>query len=213
MVIVDDAFARRFWTGHDAIGKRMRFTGDTTWLTMWVAGTVRRPGCGDQRPCHTPIAVRTGAGNSANAGDHRRTAIRRRCSPKCGGALADSSRVRAPPTCECFERGSAGAGEPRMTEISARGLTLLALLLAVISIYGVIDPVTSRVERAGSALASQWAGPEPSHVVRLILREGLILGVRGDDWRRRRAVRHALAGLVALRGEPDPIPGLHGDLR
>jgi ABC-type antimicrobial peptide transport system permease subunit len=65
----------------------------------------------------------------------------------------------------------------RMTEILLTSFALLALLLAAVGIYGVmILYVTSRVREFGIRIA---VGAEPSRVVRLVLREGLLLGVVG----------------------------------
>jgi ABC-type antimicrobial peptide transport system permease subunit len=65
----------------------------------------------------------------------------------------------------------------RMTEILLAAFALLALMLAVVGIYGVmILYVTSRLREFGIRIA---VGAEPSRVVRLVLREGLVLGVAG----------------------------------
>jgi ABC-type antimicrobial peptide transport system permease subunit len=64
-----------------------------------------------------------------------------------------------------------------MTEVLLTGFALLALLLAVVGIYGVmILYVTSRTREFGIRIA---VGAEPSRVVQLVLREGFILGLAG----------------------------------
>ncbi len=34
IAVVDESIAKRYWHGTDALGKRIRTTGDTTWLTI-----------------------------------------------------------------------------------------------------------------------------------------------------------------------------------
>jgi predicted permease len=178
VVIVDDAFARRFWTGHDAIGKRMRFSGDTTWLTIvGVAGTVRDQDAAveglphaytpfAQEPGSRPILAITTKGDPAPV----LAEVRRTVGELEPGAPLANVRVLSDAVAQAL-------ANRRMTEILLAGFALLALLLAVVGIYGVmILYVTSRTREFGIRIA---VGAEPSRVVHLVLREGLVLGIAG----------------------------------
>jgi ABC-type antimicrobial peptide transport system permease subunit len=86
------------------------------------------------------------------------------------GAPLDNVRVLSDAVSEALSNR-------RMTEVLLTGFAMLALLLAVVGIYGVmILYVTSRTREFGIRIA---VGAEPSRVVRLVLREGFVLGVAG----------------------------------
>jgi len=178
VVIVNDAFARRFWTGRDAIGKRMRFTGDTTWLTIvGVAGTVRDEDVAveglphaytpfAQEPGTRPMLAITTKGDAAPV----LAEVRRALAELEPGAPLANVQVLSDAVAQAL-------ANRRMTEILLTGFALLALLLAVVGIYGVmILYVTSRTREFGIRIA---VGAEPSRVIQLVLREGFILGLAG----------------------------------
>ena len=174
VVIIDEAFARSFWTGHDAIGKRMHFSGDTTWLTIvGVVGTVRDQDAAEEGLPHayTPYAQEPGTqpklvirttGNIASV----LTEIRRAVAEIEPGAPIADVRVLSDAVAQALSNR-------RMTEILLASFALIALLLAVVGVYGVTNLyVTSRTREFGIRIA---VGAEPSRVVRLVLREGLVL--------------------------------------
>ena len=178
VVIVDDAFASRYWKGQDAIGKRMHFSGDTTWLTIvGVAGSVRDQDAAEeglphaytpfaQQPASEPVLAIAINGDVAPVLAEVRRAVGEL---EPGAPLADA-RVLS-------DAVSQALANRRMTEILLAAFALLALMLAVVGIYGVmILYVTSRLREFGIRIA---VGAEPSRVVRLVLREGLVLGIAG----------------------------------
>jgi len=178
VVIVDDAFARRFWSGQDAIGKRMRFTGDTTWLTIvGVVGAIRDQDAAQeglphaytphaQQPGSPPILAIAIQGAIAPV----LTEVRRVVGELEPGAPLDDVHVLSGAVAEALSNR-------RMTETLLTSFALLALILAVVGIYGVmILYVISRTREFGIRIA---VGAEPSRVVRLVLREGIVLGVAG----------------------------------
>jgi putative ABC transport system permease protein len=178
VVIVDDAFASRFWKGQDAIGKRMHFTGDMTWRTIvGVTSSVRDQDAAEEGLPHayTPFAQEPNLEPVLAIATNGEVApvlaeVRRAVSELEPGAPLANVRVLS-------DGVSQALANRRMTEILLTAFALLALLLAVVGIYGVmILYVTSRLREFGIRIA---IGAEPSRVVRLVLREGLVLGVAG----------------------------------
>jgi predicted permease len=178
VVIVDEEFARRFWTGSDALGKRMHFTGDTTWLTIvGVVGSVRDQDAAQeglphaytpyaQEPGTEPKLVITTTGDVATV----LTEVRRAVAELEPGAPVADVRVLSDAVAQAL-------ANRRMTEVLLAGFACIALLLAVVGIYGVTNLyVTSRTREFGIRIA---VGAEPSRVVRLVLREGLVLACAG----------------------------------
>ena len=178
VVIVDEAFTRRFWEGAEAIGKRMRFTGDTTWLTIvGVAGSVRDEDvAAEGRPhAYTPYAQepsRLPTLAIATSGDVAPVLaeVRRAVASLEPGAPLDNVRVLS----DAVERAVANR---RLTDLLLTGFAALAVLIAVVGIYGVMSLyVTSRTREFGIRIA---VGAEPAHVMSLVLREGFLLATTG----------------------------------
>ena len=182
VVIVDEAFVRPFWKGREALGKRMHFSGDTTWLTIvGVVGTVRDQDAAQEGLPHayTPyaqepgtqprLAITTSAGGGGNVATVLAEVRRAVAELEPGAPIADV-RVLSDAV------GQALANR-RMTEVLLASFALIALLLAVVGIYGVTNLyVTSRTREFGIRIA---VGAEPSRVIRLVLREGLVLAIAG----------------------------------
>lgn len=178
VAIVNEALARRYWKGGDAVGKRIRLTGDTTWRTIvGVAGSIRDEDVAIESKPHeytpfaqTPdprpmLAIRT-------QGDPRLViaAVRRAVAEVEPGIPLDNVR----PLESWISRA---LDTRRMTEILLIGFGMLAALLASVGIFGVMSLyVTNRYREFGIRLA---VGAEPRNLVRLVLREGATLTVAG----------------------------------
>lgn len=178
VVIVDDAFARRYWKGREALGKRMRLTGDTTWLTIvGVAGSVRdedvaqegRPHAYtpySQQPSNRPTLVIATNGDVASVLAEVRRAVAE------FEPVAPLANVRV-----LSDAVAQTLANRRLTEVLLTGFAVIALLLAIVGIYGVMMLyVTSRTREFGIRIA---IGADPARVVRLVLREGFVLAAIG----------------------------------
>jgi putative ABC transport system permease protein len=178
VVVVDEALAKRYWSGADAVGKRMRMTGDTTWRTIvGVVGAVRDEAvASDPRP-HTyfpltqnrtnrpVLVVRTGAENDATI-----VSIRRTIAQLEPAVPLDDVRPLAQSVGETLRNR-------RLTEILLASFAIVALLLAAVGIHGVMSlNVIERRREFGIRLA---IGAEPADLLRLILGEGALLAVSG----------------------------------
>jgi putative ABC transport system permease protein len=182
--IVDETLASRYWRGAEALGKRVRVTGDTAWFTIiGVVGAVREgdatmpprphlyvsiPQVGGER---LSLAVRTG-GSAAVVADVRRSIAEVEPSIPLDDVLSLSSIVD-----ETF-------ATRRLTQLLLGGFAVVGLILAAVGIYGVMSlSVANRGREFGIRLA---VGADPHALVRLVLVEGaalaglgVVLGIAG----------------------------------
>jgi putative ABC transport system permease protein len=183
-VVIDEAFASRWFPGEDPIGKRVRM-GDEShpWLTIvGVVGSVTYDGPGELWPTHYMA-------HNWNA-DHATFMVR--SSHLMIRATGESAPL-IPAVREVVRRLDptlAVAGFYTMDEILGRAVArprfvmsvltvfaLVALALGVIGIYGVISYGVAL--RAGEIGIRRALGAEAGEVVAMILRQGLILALMG----------------------------------
>lgn len=193
VVIVDETLANKYWKGADAIGKRVETTGDMTWLTIvGVVGSVRDENvAAEPRPhMYFPFAqapgsrptlalrMRSGAQSAATI-----AAVRRAVAEVDRGVALDNVR----PLSDAIGRS---LDQRRITEFLLTGFAILAVLMAAVGLYGVMSLyVANRYREFGIRLA---VGAPPGNLVRLVLREGVTLGIAGT-------LLGAIAALVATR--------------
>jgi len=178
VTIVDETLAREYWPDLNAVGRRMRLTGDTTWLTIvGVARSVRDEDVATpSRPhMYTPIAQQPTTWLTLvvrSDGDATATtdAVRRAIHGIESGIPLDGVR----PLTQYVDHA---LDTRRMTEILLGAFALMAVLLAAVGIYGVMSLyVSNRTREFGIRMA---VGAEPSRVVRLVLSEGIALAIVG----------------------------------
>jgi predicted permease len=178
VTIVNEALARRYWPNGDGLGKRMRLTGDTTWLTIvGVAASVRDEDAAAearphmyapmaQAPSSHPLLVLRTPGDPGPAVAAARRVIHR-LEP---GVPLDNVR----PLADYLGRALATR---RLTEILLGAFALLAVTLAAVGIYGVMSLyVANRTREFGIRMA---VGADPLAVMRLVMWEGTALAIGG----------------------------------
>jgi predicted permease len=178
VAIVDATLATRYWKGAEALGRRIRTGGDTTWYTIiGVAGTVRDgdPALPPEPHMYTSIP-QVGANPLS-------LAIRTNASS--AGVLAATRRVVAElePAIPLDDVKTLNSivdqtfATRRLTKILLGGFAVVALILAAVGIYGVMSlHVAHRSREFGIRLA---IGADPRGLVRLVLGEGAVLAALG----------------------------------
>jgi predicted permease len=178
-IIVNATLARRFWSGEDPLGKRIRFDDAADeWLTVvGVAGDSRNDGL-DTEPqpvMYIPFQAFTipfmnlvvrSAGGTAAIGSAVRAEVRR-LDPEL-----PVDKVRP-----LDQIVSESVAEPRFRTMLLGTFAITALMLAAIGVYGLISySVAQRTREIGIRVA---LGARPAQVVGPIVREGMTLAVMG----------------------------------
>ena len=179
VAVVNDAFARTFWPGESALGKRLRRDrADSPWITVvGVVANVRTESLAD---ADVPQIYRSLYQDFSH---HLAVFVRGRLDP---AAIAKGVREQV----QAVDGDLPVYGAQRLEETVSASLSqrrfslqmvlffaLTALLLAGIGIYGVVSwMVTARTHEIGVRLA---LGAGRSDIVRMVLRQGLRLAIAG----------------------------------
>ncbi len=182
VAIVNDAMARRLWPGHDPVGRRFKLgarDSDRPWFTVvGIVADMRRQGLESEPvpqmfeslaqspPRSVDVLIRTSTDDPAALADSLRAAVRRvdKQAPIYGVA----------PLEQLFGRYLA---QRRFQTSLLTGFSLVALLMAAIGIYGVIQySIAMRTQEIGLRMA---IGARPGDIFRMVIGEGLALSLAG----------------------------------
>jgi len=181
VAIVSEAFARKYWPGQDAVGKRISVLADSMHLTtvVGVVADVRHnPNVG--RALLAPVVYVPAA---QGPWDTMTLIVRAATRPLA--VTADVQRVigsldeaLAPGNVQTLERMLSSSLSPqRFTAGMLSVFAGIALLLAVIGIYGVISySVNQRRHEIGIRMA---LGAQRADVIGRVLRQGAVLAALG----------------------------------
>jgi predicted permease len=178
VAIINEALAKKYWKGGEAIGKRLRNGGDPNWSTViGVVGSTRDDEVAKEPEPHIYKPLLQQGGNRISLGIRTDgdpsgviPAVRQvilRIEP---GIPLDVVR----PLASYVDQSLATR---RLTQILLGAFAVIAVFLASVGIYGVMSlSVANRNREFGVRLA---VGAEPSSVIRLVLREGAMIAAIG----------------------------------
>jgi predicted permease len=183
VAIINEAMARRSWSGQDAVGRRFKFVqqdSDGPWYTVvGVVGNMRRQG--QEREALPQIFVSLAQNPpSRNVGFFIRTSSEDPLA--IAGALrAAVSRVEknAPiyGVAPLEQQLGSYLTQRRFQTSLLTGFSLVALLMAAVGIYGLIQySIATRTQEIGLRMA---IGAKPGDIFRMIIREGVMLSLAG----------------------------------
>jgi predicted permease len=182
VAIINDALARRGWSGRDPVGRRFKLgprESDSPWYTVvGVVGNMRRQGqerealpqifesLAQNPPQSADLLIRTSSDNPQAMAGALRAAVRRveKHAPIYGVAPLE-------------ERLGSYLTQRRFQTSLLTGFSVVALLMAAVGIYGLIlYSVATRAQEIGIRMA---IGAQAGDIFRMVIREGLKLSVTG----------------------------------
>ena len=178
VAIVDETLARMYWPDGDALGKRVETTGDMQWMTIvGVVGGIKQDQLAERLQPHiyAPLAqsptllaklvIRTDVPTNSIIGSVRNAVS------ELDPAIPIYS-IRS-----MNEVIGRTLNSQRLTNLLLTSFSVMALLLAAVGIYGTMSLyVGSRKNEFGIRLA---LGAQPGALLRLVLREGMVLIAAG----------------------------------
>jgi predicted permease len=182
VAIVNDAMARDSWPGQDPVGRRFKFgpgDSDGPWFTVvGVVADMRRQGLerepvpqlfvalAQNPPRSADIFVRTSADDPLAVAGAVRAAVRRveKNAPIYGVAALE-------------QQFGTYLSQRRFQTSLLTGFSVVALLMAAVGIYGLIQySITTRTREIGLRMA---IGAQPGDILRMMIREGVTLSLSG----------------------------------
>jgi putative ABC transport system permease protein len=183
VAIINEAMARRSWPGHDSVGRRFRFgprSSDGPWYTVvGVVGDMRRQGLERealpqifvslaQNPPsrNVNLFVRTSSEHPLAMAGALRAAVRR---------VEKNAPIYAVAPLE--QQLGTYLTQRRFQTWLLTGFSLVALLMAAVGIYGLIQySIATRTREIGLRIA---IGAQAGDIFRMIIGEGLTLSLTG----------------------------------
>jgi putative ABC transport system permease protein len=183
VAIINDAMARRSWRGHDPVGRRVKLgprDSDGPWYTVvGVVGDMRRQGLEREAlpqmfvslaqthpPGDVTLFIRTSSDDPLATAGALRAAVRRveKNAPIFGVAPLEQ------------QLGTYLAQRRFQTSLLT-GFSIVALLMAAVGIYGLIQySIATRTREIGLRMA---IGAQAGDIFRMIIAEGLTLSLTG----------------------------------
>ncbi len=180
-VIIDEEFAKRYWPGEDAVGKRIRLGNDPSAPVLTVQGVVGRvkmEGLGTDSKrvqgyfpfAQIPSSSLTVIVKAAGDPNQLIAGVRQQVK-----SIDPDQPIYAIRTMDEIRSESVAPERLNLTLLSI--FAGIALVLAIVGIYGVMSySVTQRTHEIGIRMA---IGAQPRDVFRMVLGQGMILAIIG----------------------------------
>ena len=180
VVVVNQALANRFFNGA-AIGKRIRFGGDSPWFTIvGVAGEIKQSGArgADRVQTFIPYWLAPSEAGSTGIVLKTTTAAPDALAPALARAIREvDPQMAVSGVAPMTTLVASSIDEPRFLARITAAFAALALLLASLGVYGVMSyAVTQRLPEMGVRLA---LGARPVEIFRMVFADGLTLTAIG----------------------------------
>jgi putative ABC transport system permease protein len=174
VVIINDSMAREYWPSENPIGQRLQF--NEKWLTViGVVGDVLHEGLDGEAKAEMYFPVEESANTESEPTIVVRTALDSGASAaELRGVVSAIDPAIPVDRIETMQQLVSGSvAQPRFRTIILTAFSLLALVMASIGIYGVMNYlVIQRTREFGIRLS---LGATPSDVLRLVLRRAAVL--------------------------------------
>jgi putative ABC transport system permease protein len=175
VVVISDSMARQFWPGEDPIGQRLRFGPPTARTVIGVVGNVLHDALDAEAKPEIYVPVQ----QAPNDEDSPTIVVRTALDPGAAAAelrAAVSAIDRAVPVDRIGTFGqlvSASVAQPRFRTVILATFSILALAMASIAIYGVMNYIViQRTREFGIRLSM---GATRTDVLRLVLGRAAVL--------------------------------------
>jgi putative ABC transport system permease protein len=183
VVVINEAMARQFWRDEDPVGQRLFFGNPHPRTIIGIVGDVRHEGLAGEPSAemYVPLAQAPNVEGAARLVVRMAQTSPQRASvePTALTATVRTIVANADPGVPLDivrtmnEMVAAASGQPRFRAILLTALSALALVIAIVGVYGVTSyAVVQRTRELGICLA---VGAAPRDVLRLVLRRSLLL--------------------------------------
>jgi putative ABC transport system permease protein len=185
VAIVNEAFARRYWPGQNALGKQLREAGGDFWRTVvGIVGDMRHSGPAEEARPEVDLPYSQLEPGFMTMWARGLTLVVTSSLPS--SALLQTARARlaaldaSMPMTEVQSvaaLASEAVAQPRLRTALMGTFALLALTLATVGVFGVLSYfVTQRTQEIGIRMA---LGARASDVIGMVVRQGIVLALVG----------------------------------